>query len=101
MQPTHRRRLLWLAALLAVPVVIGLAFDSNWLKGPIERAVTAKTGRDFRILGQLDIAPRWHPRLRMEQVRFRNPPWAQEPETLQIEWAEVTISLLPLLRGKV
>lgn len=102
MQPTHRRRLLWLlAALFAVPLVIGLAFDSNWLKGPIERAVTAKTGREFRILGQLDIAPRWHPRLRMEQVRFRNPPWAQEPDTLQIESAEITIALLPLLRGKV
>jgi uncharacterized protein involved in outer membrane biogenesis len=95
------RAFIWLTLLIAIPVAIGLVFDSNWLKAPLERAISERTGRAFEIQGALDIVPRWHPRLRMDQVRFANPPWAVEPHTLQLERAEVTISLLPLLRGHV
>jgi uncharacterized protein involved in outer membrane biogenesis len=97
---TPRRRL-WLVAILAIPVIAALAFDSNWLKGPLERAVSERTGREFRVLGELDIDLGRHPRLKLEQVRFANPPWAIEPHTLQLERAAITVALLPLLRGHV
>lgn len=50
----------WLAALgtllLAVLVlVLVLLWDWNWFKGPIERRVSAQTGREFRIEGNLDV----------------------------------------------
>jgi AsmA family protein len=96
-----RRIVKWPLIVVAVAVAIGLVFDSNWLKGPVERMVTAKTGREFVILGALDIVPRWHPRVRMEGVRLANPPWALEPETLRIEAAEVSIALGPLLAGRI
>ncbi|HUR40156.1 MAG TPA: AsmA family protein [Verrucomicrobiae bacterium] len=91
----------WLGGVLAAFAILALIFDSNWLKGPIERMVTAKTGREFRIEGNLDIIPRLTPRLTVERVRFANPPWAQEPETLRLEKAEISLALLPLLRGKI
>jgi AsmA family protein len=96
-----RRLLIALALLVGVPMAIGLAFDSNWLKGPLERAVSARVGRPFHIHGRLDIVPRWEPRLLMEQVQLANPKWAIEPDTLRIERAEISLALLPLLRGEV
>lgn len=96
------RRLAWaLGLLVAVPVAVGLAFDSNWLRSPIENAVSKRTGRAFDIRGELDIVPRWPLRVVIEDVRFANPPWAKEPNTLELERAEVAIALLPLLRGRV
>lgn len=95
------RALLWLVFLAAVLAAAAIASDSNLLRGPIERAVTERTGRAFEIRGALDIVPRWPPRLRLDQVRFANPPWAIQPHTLEIERAEITVALLPLLRGRV
>lgn len=95
------RKWYWLGGILAAFAILALVFDSNWLKGPIERMVTAKTGREFRIEGNLGIILRLTPRVTVEQVRFANPPWAQEPETLRLEKAEVSLALLPLLRGRI
>lgn len=100
--PRHRPRrrlLIGLGLLAGLPVLAGLLFDSNWLKGPVERLVSARAGRPFHIHGKLDIVPRWRPRLVMEQVQLENPSWAVEPDTLRIERAEVSLSLPPLLRG--
>lgn len=81
--------------------LVALVFDANWLKGPIERAVSEKTGRAFEIQGELGIILRGHPRLRMGQVRFANPSWATEPEALRLEQAEISIALWPLLHGRI
>ena len=97
-----RRRLAWVGGAVLLLAGAALAFDSNWLKGPIERAVSGKTGRAFEIQGELDVVLRWPLRLRMTQVRFANPSWATEPETLRLEQAEISIALLPLLlHGRV
>lgn len=99
-----RRRLLsglGLGIVIGVPVLAGLLFDSNWLKGPIERAVSERIGRPFEIGGDLDIVPRWPPRFVMERVRLANPPWAAEPHTLQLERFEFSLALAPLLRRQV
>jgi AsmA family protein len=96
-----RRLLTGLAIVVGVLVVAGLAFDSNWLKGPVERAVSQRIGRPFTIEGELDIVPRLPPRFVMERVRLANPDWAVEPETLRLERAEFSLALLPLLRRHV
>lgn len=96
-----RRLLIVLGLLVGVPVLIGLLFDSNWLKGPVERAVSERIGRPFRIHGDFDLVPRLRPRLIMEGVQLANPEWATEPDTLRLERAEITVALLPLLRGAV
>lgn len=101
MRPVHRRLLRVLGLLVALPVLVGLLFDSNWLRAPIEKAVTSRTGREFDIRGELDIVPRWPLRVVVEDVRFANPPWAKEPNTLELERAEVAIALWPLVRGRV
>ena len=48
----------WLAILVflfaALLILIAL-WDWNWFKGPVERAVQAKTGREFHITGDLDV----------------------------------------------
>jgi AsmA family protein len=92
---------LWLGILVGVPVLIGLLFDSNRLKGPVERAVTERVGRPFTIHGDFDIVPRLRPRIVMEGVQLANPEWAAEPDMLRLERAEITIALLPLLRGAI
>lgn len=98
---TGRRVLRGLVILAVISLLFGLVFDSDWLKGPIERLVSAKTGRAFEIAGTLDIVPRWQPRLRMEHVRLANPDWAVEPDTLRLEAADITLSLIDLLRGRL
>lgn len=45
------------ALLLAALVVLILLFDWNWFKGPLERLVQARTGRTFKIDGDLDVDP--------------------------------------------
>lgn len=92
---------LWLGLLVGVPVLAGLVFDSNWLKGPVERAVSARIGRTFTIHGDFDIVPRLRPRIVMERVQLANPDWAAEPDTLRLERAEIAVALLPLLRGAI
>lgn len=99
--PPSRRLLIALGALIGAPVLAGLLFDSNWLKGPVERAVSERTGREFTIGGDFDIVPRWPPRFVLERVRLANPPWAAQPETLRLERVEFSLALLPLLRREV
>ena len=58
MKPERSRRRLWrnlaIGASVLAAVVIGflLVFDWNWLKGPIERRVSAATGRSLQIDGK-------------------------------------------------
>lgn len=98
----RRRRIWpWIAAFAVLVAVAALAFDSNWLKGPLERAISERSGRAFEIRGDFDIDLALHPRFRMYGVRFENPPWAREPEMLRIEHAYFSVALLPLLRGQL
>lgn len=72
------------------------------LKGPIQRAVTDATGRELVIEGALKPAWDWvHPSFRAEGVRFANPAWAKEANLLEADVVEITLSIVPLLTGKV
>src|SRR5690606_39381819 len=61
----------WLSALAVLAigiVVLVVLWDWNWFKGPVERQVEARTGRDFEIGGDPDVAPRRGPSLRANDL---------------------------------
>lgn len=95
-------RWLWIVGgLFAALVVLAVVFDWNWLKGPIERRVSAATGREFAIGGDLDVDLGLTPRIRADRIRLANVPSAREKQMATLERLELRIELLPLLRGRV
>ncbi len=100
-----RTALKWTAGLvlgLLVALALFVAFGLNLLKGPITRAVSEATGREFVIEGDLRAAWSWtHPRFRAEGVRFGNAEWASEDLLFSADAVEAEVRLLPLLAGRV
>ncbi len=90
-----------LALVLAIILFVAL-FDWNWLREPISRRVTEKTGREFSINGDLSAKLRWPlPVLRAEGVTFANPAWAKEPLMLAADAVEITIDLSELFSRRI
>ena len=96
------RQWAYLFALLIIGLGVAiLVYDTNWLKPPIERIVSDRTGREFRIEGDLRIRPGLPTRVIVERVRFANPPWTAQKRMLELERADFRISLLRLLHGEI
>jgi uncharacterized protein involved in outer membrane biogenesis len=101
-----RRLLKWvggflLVITLLVVLIIGF-FNWNWLRGPIERMVTEKTGRQLVINGDLSAHLAWpRPLFRAERITFANPPWAKEKQMVAVDGLEFTIDLSELLMKNV
>ena len=99
------RALKWLGgtvAVLFVVIALFFTFGLNLLKGPITRAVSNSLGRELVIEG--DLRPVWswvHPRLRAEGVTFANADWGKADYLLNAEAVEASISVLPLLAGRL
>jgi hypothetical protein len=92
------RRTVEIAALLfAALVVLVLLFDWNWFKGPIERVVEARTGRTFKIDGDLDVDLGRVTRVRMDKLRFGNASWSREPIMAAADRAQIDFELWPLV----
>jgi uncharacterized protein involved in outer membrane biogenesis len=88
--------------LLVIGLALFVAFGLDSLRGPIARAVTDSTGRELRIEGAL--RPTWsrgRPGFRVEGVQFANPEWASEPLMVKAQAIEASVSLAPLLRGRL
>lgn len=92
--------LIGLAAVAGVLVLLALVFDGNWLRGPLERRVTAQTGRALHI-DDLHVRLGFPLHVRLRGLSFENPGWAAEPQMLLIEQAEISIKVGALLRGKL
>ncbi|WP_262071807.1 AsmA family protein [Stenotrophomonas sp. Marseille-Q5258] len=94
----------WLAILLflfaALLILIAL-WDWNWFKGPVERAVQARTGRAFHINGDLDVDLGRTTVIRGDSLTFANAAWAKTPRMATADRAEIAIRVWPLLRGEV
>ncbi|MGH8772345.1 MAG: AsmA family protein, partial [Burkholderiales bacterium] len=99
------RVLKWTAATFAIFIaalaVFLFAFDWNLLRSYIGEKVTAQTGREFSIAGDLDVRLALPPRIHAEQVRLENADWGTEPRMLDLASVDFTIRLLPLLRGEI
>ena len=96
----------WIGAtilgLVALVLLVALLFDPNWLRGPIMRTATEKTGRELVINGDLGIDWGWPvTRLSAGGVTFANPSWAEEPQMLEAENITVGVSLPQLLKRRI
>ncbi len=103
---TLPRSLKWIVFAALVPVALAIAFvlifGWNWLRGPIERMVTEKTGRALVINGDLKVKLGWPlPHLHASAVTFANPQWAKEKQMVSADAVEVAIDLPQLLRRNI
>jgi uncharacterized protein involved in outer membrane biogenesis len=99
--PSRRRRWPYIVGGVAVAVIVLVAvFDWNWFRGPIERRVTAATGREFHI-GNLDVDLGRRTRITADDVTFGNATWSKRPQMFELKQIVATVQLLPLLQGKV
>src|SRR5262245_2513121 len=78
--PAHLGRYLAAGASLLGLVALILVFDWNWFKGPIERRVSAATGREFRIEGDLHVRLGLTPVISAEGLHFSNATWSKHEE---------------------
>ena len=91
--------MLTLLLLIAVAVWV---FDWNWLRGPIARKVTQKTGRVLIISGDFSVKLGWpNAHLRAGNVSFANPPWAKAGQMITVENIDASINLPQLLRRNI
>lgn len=102
----HRRGLAWTGGVIAVVLgafVLFLAFfDWNYLRGPISRFASMRTGREIAILGDLDVnALSLQPSATVRKIRIGNPAWAGKAPMAEVERLDVQIKVLPLLIGRV
>lgn len=106
MSPRTRHFLKWgggiLLALVLLIAFAVLVFDWNWLRGPITRMATEKSGRVLAISGDFKVKLGWpNAQLQAANVSFANPPWAKAGPMVSVENVEASISLPQLLRKKI
>jgi len=103
---TLPRSLKWIAGVFLAPIVLAVLFIAifgwNWLRGPIERMTTEKTGRVLAINGELKVKFGWPlPRIHAGAVTFANPGWAREKQMVAADAVEIAIDLPQLLRQNI
>jgi AsmA family protein len=86
-----------LGVLLVAIIVLVVFWDWNWLKGPIERQVQARTGRTFEIGGDLDVDLGRVTTVRADALRLGNATWSKEPTMAALDRFELRIETLPLI----
>jgi uncharacterized protein involved in outer membrane biogenesis len=91
---------LGVAAVVALLSVTLALMDWDWLRGPIGRLASARSGRTITIAGHL----RTHlwsrtPSVTVEGLRVANPSWEAPRPLLQLRQLQVEVDLGALLRG--
>ena len=100
-RPRTVRRFEIAAAVVLALVLLAMLWDWNWLRGPIERRVSAATGRSFDIAGDLDVDLGLHPRVDVGRMVLGNVPGAKEPRMASVDHLTFRIDLLRWLRGRL
>ena len=100
------RALAWtggvVATLLVAIALFLILFDWNYLRGPIGRYASAKTGREIVLAGDLKVhAFSLKPSATVQGIHVGNPKWAGPGQTADIKKLDVQVKLLPLLVGQV
>lgn len=91
--------LLLLVAAVALFIIL---FDWNYLRGPIGKFASARTGREVAIDGDLSVKLfSLEPSATAAKIRVGNPAWAGPGRTAEIDRLHIQIKALPLLRGQV
>ena len=93
-----RYALKWAGGLLLLVILLPVAcvalFGWNWLRQPVSRLATEKTGRELVIGGDLQLRLGW-PRLKVRavNVKFGNPPWASRQDMLAADEVDFALDL--------
>lgn len=101
--PPRRFRPFWIGVAIFVALLVAFiaVFDWNWLRGPLARYYSHKTGRDVHI-SHLDVHPwSFQPRVTIDGLTISNPRWAPKGNTANIPKLSVTMKLLPLFIGRL
>lgn len=99
-----RRHPVWtfaIGVLAALLVALALLLSNpQWLRGPLERAVSASLNRAFTVS---DLQLHWSgaPTLVLNDVVLGNLPGSSEPRMARVAAMELTLSLPNLLRGHI
>jgi len=103
----HTGRPLWLKVVLGLVVLVALLalllafFPWDWLRQPLNRYVSDRTGHHFEITRRLDVKLGRTTRILADGIEFANPDWARDPYLVKAEAAEIQVRLLPLLRRQI
>ncbi|MEO5737030.1 MAG: AsmA family protein [Variovorax sp.] len=90
-----------LLAILAAIVVLIIVFDWNWFRGPLERYISKRTEREFRI-SHLDVDLGWNPTIKLKDVYFANADWSRIGEPMaRIPKLEFSVSLRDLWERRI
>jgi uncharacterized protein involved in outer membrane biogenesis len=95
------RRLELLAAVSLFIVLLLMLFEWNMLRGPIERRVSAATGREFHIYGDLDVDLSMKPRVTLGRMTLANVPGALQPQMATVDSLDFRFDLAKSFVGDV
>jgi uncharacterized protein involved in outer membrane biogenesis len=89
------------AAIVVLAIVVFLmVFDWDWIRGPISRYASARTGRYVRIDGHLRVRLlTWTPTVQVGGLKIGNPRWQGAGDTAQVQRLTVSAKLFPLFIG--
>ena len=101
-----KRKILIAVAALLLLFIAGIVLlvqflDLDRIVQIAAQEVEKSTGRQLTIGGSPHLVPALTPTVVLEDLRFQNAPWGSEPEMMRCDRLEITLALLPLLRGKV
>jgi uncharacterized protein involved in outer membrane biogenesis len=95
-----RRHPIWTGFIVALILLVVL-FDWDWFRGPLERYISNKTHREFRI-SDLDVSLGMTPTIRMRDLYFANADWSKSKEPMaKAKEIEFSISLRDAFNGKI
>jgi AsmA protein len=86
-----------IAAVVAAPFLIPVSV----YKDQIEAQAKAATGRDLKIAGPMSLALFPSVAIEAKDVSFANAPGASAPEMARLKALQVSVKLMPLLRGSL
>ena len=106
-RPSRKALTITGVVLLALAAAIALflyLWDWNYLRGPLSRYASEKTGRQVAIAGDLDVDLfSWKPSATVGGLSVGDPAWrnAGQGKTAEIDGLTLQIQLRPLLKGDV
>jgi uncharacterized protein involved in outer membrane biogenesis len=91
-----------LIAVAAALVLVLALFDWNLLRPALAKEITAKTGRQTTIAGDLRVHLwSWNPSIEVNEISLKNPSWADRPIMFGARRIGISVSLARLLRGQL
>jgi uncharacterized protein involved in outer membrane biogenesis len=90
-----------LLGITAAIVVLLMVFDWNWFRKPLEKYISEKTQREFRI-SDLDVDLGFTPTIKMKDVYFANADWSKTGDPMaRIASLEFSVSLRDLFDHQI